>query len=94
MSAHATDIFSLAVAQDQILSGSGSSSIKIYSTTNPGFPLSRTLEKAHALGCHHLAVSKNGQVAASAGFGGEVKIWDSQGEVWVEKASLVGAISF
>ncbi len=26
-------------------------------------------------GCHHLAVSNNGKVAASAGFGGDVKIW-------------------
>ena len=94
MSAHVADIFSLAVAQDQILSGSGSSSIKIYSTANPEFSLAQTLETAHPLGCHHLTVSKNGQVAASAGFGGEVKIWDSQGGLWVEQASLVGAISY
>ncbi len=29
----------------------------------------------HKLGCHHIAVSRNGKIAASAGFGGEAKIW-------------------
>jgi superkiller protein 8 len=29
----------------------------------------------HKLGCHHIAVSRNGKIAASVGFGGDVKIW-------------------
>ena len=76
------------------MSGSGSSSIKIYSTTDSDFPLTQTLEKAHGLGCHHLATSRNGQVAASVGFGGEVKLWNFQGGQWVEQMNLVGAVSF
>lgn len=35
----------------------------------------QTLEKAHGLGCHHLVGSADGRVAASVGFGGEVKVW-------------------
>jgi superkiller protein 8 len=37
--------------------------------------LVQSLSGAHKLGCHHIAVSRSGKVAASAGFGGEVKIW-------------------
>lgn len=76
------------------MSGSGSSSLEIYSTTDAEFPLAQTLEKAHRLGCHHLATSKNGQVAASVGFGGEVRVWNFQGGQWVEQINLVGAVSF
>jgi len=39
--------------------------------------MAQSLSNAHALGCHHVATSRSGpgRVAASAGFGGEVKIW-------------------
>jgi superkiller protein 8 len=73
--AHITDIFSLAVTPTQILSASGSSSIKIHSTASSDTPLHQTLSGAHKLGCHHIATSRNGLVAASAGFGGEIKTW-------------------
>lgn len=49
------------------------------------YPLVQTLEKVHKLGCHHICASLDGKVAASAGFGGEVKIWrfDAEGsEQW------------
>ncbi|MCJ1468384.1 superkiller [Pseudocyphellaria aurata] len=87
--AHITDIFSLAVTRTQLLTASGSSSIKIYSTSAPDFPLVQTLEKAHTLGCHHLAASKNGKIAASAGFGGEVIIWSINGEKWAERGKIM-----
>lgn len=35
----------------------------------------QSLPNAHKLGCHHLAVARNGKTAASTGFGGEIKIW-------------------
>lgn len=89
--AHLTDIFSLAVTPKQLLSASGASSIKIYSTTSPTFELTQTLSGAHKLGCHHIATSRNGLVAASAGFGGEVKIWNisSESGEWSEAGKVV-----
>jgi superkiller protein 8 len=42
---------------------------------NPDTTPQQTIAGAHKLGCHHLAVAANGRIAASAGFGGEVKIW-------------------
>ncbi|KAL9120828.1 MAG: hypothetical protein Q9187_002619 [Circinaria calcarea] len=89
--AHITDIFSLAVTPTQILSASGSSSLKAHSTTDPDFPLQQTIEGAHKLGCHHLAASKNGKKVASAGFEGDVKLWTVQDEQWAEEGNIVGA---
>ncbi|KAI9753247.1 MAG: hypothetical protein M4579_005260 [Chaenotheca gracillima] len=84
--AHTTDIFSLAVTPIQIISASGASSIKIYSTTEPDFPLVQTLERAHKLGCHHVATSRGGKKFASIGFGGEVKLWSlGENERWIEE---------
>lgn len=102
-SAHPTDIFSLAVTPTQLLSASGSSSIKVHSTKGQTihadspddehpYPLVQTLEKVHKLGCHHICTSLDGRTAASAGFGGEVKIWSCSDEgQWAEKGSIVGA---
>lgn len=87
----------------QVLSASGSSSIKVHSTKgqtihadtpddeNP-YPLVQTLGKVHNLGCHHVCASLDGKTAASVGFGGEVSI-RSCGEDgrWSEKGSIVGA---
>lgn len=84
----------MSTTDSQILSASGSSSIRIHSTTELDFPLVQTLEKVHKLGCHHLATSRNGLVAASAGFGGEVKIWTVQDGQWSESRKIVGGISF
>ncbi|RDW60816.1 WD40 repeat-like protein [Coleophoma cylindrospora] len=88
--AHVTDIFSLAVTPTQILSASGSSSIKIYSTASPEISLAQTLTGVHKLGCHHIVTSRNGKKAASAGFGGEVKIWAvSEAGEWAEEGKVV-----
>lgn len=35
----------------------------------------QSISNAHKLGCHHLAVSRDGQIAASIGFAGELKTW-------------------
>jgi len=47
----------------------------------------------HKLGCHHVAASADGQRVASAGFGGEVKIWAREGDdsqaQWVEAGEVV-----
>ncbi|KAK9769926.1 hypothetical protein SCAR479_13391 [Seiridium cardinale] len=75
MGTHITDIFSLAATPTALLSASGSSTLHVHSTRDQTFPLAQSLSDAHKLGCHHIAVSRNGKVAASAGFGGEVKIW-------------------
>ncbi|KAF2085975.1 WD40 repeat-like protein [Saccharata proteae CBS 121410] len=93
--AHPTDIFALAPTRTALLTASGSSSIRIYDTTSPDFLLAQTLENAHKLGCHHLVTSKDGKKAASAGFGGECKIWreeeggeNGKGE-WREEGRIV-----
>lgn len=88
----ASDIFAVAPTATQLLSASGSSSINVYDTTQPEFPLVQTLDKAHPLGIHHLVTAKEttARRAASAGFEGKVKIW-SQGEdgLWVEDGEIV-----
>jgi superkiller protein 8 len=78
------------VTPTQVLSASGASSIKIHSTTSPDIPLTQTLNNAHKLGCHHIVTSRNGRIAASAGFGGEVKIWSisSSTSEWIEKGKI------
>ncbi|KAH9893827.1 WD40 repeat-like protein [Xylariomycetidae sp. FL2044] len=73
--AHITDIFSLAATPTALLSASGSSTLHVHNPAQPGVPLVQSLSGAHKLGCHHIAVSRNGKVAASAGFGGELKLW-------------------
>ncbi|KAM7201187.1 WD40-repeat-containing domain protein [Naviculisporaceae sp. PSN 640] len=78
--AHPTEIFSLAPTPNSIISASGSSALRIHSTTEPTFPLIQTLENAHKLGCHHICTAKgsSGTTAASVGFGGEIKIWKKE----------------
>ena len=54
----------------------------------------QTLEHVHPLGTHHVVVSREGRTAASAGFGGEVRVWElvgDEGEVgmWREKGSIL-----
>nr|POE94362.1 meiotic recombination protein rec14 [Quercus suber] len=100
--AHPTDIFSLAVTPSQLLSAAGSSSIKVYSTKGQiihadsaedehPYPLVQTLDKVHPLGCHHICTSLDGKVAASIGFGGELKLWAHNDETtqWVGSGELV-----
>lgn len=93
--AHPTDIFSLAPIPNAVVSASGTSCIQINSTTDAEFPFQQTLQGAHKLGCHHLTSSADGKVLASAGFGGEVKIWkkvgddeEGQGGEWGELGKL------
>jgi len=78
--AHPTDIFSLAPTSNSVISASGSSSLQVHSTASPDFPLQQTIKGAHRLGCHHITSSADGKVFASAGFGGEVKIWTCANE--------------
>ncbi|KAK3114988.1 Ski complex subunit Rec14 [Teratosphaeriaceae sp. CCFEE 6253] len=98
--AHPTDIFSLAVTPTHLLSASGSSSLRVHSTKGQvihadtpddehPYPLVQTLEKVHPLGCHHICTSLDGKVAASAGFSGEVKVWQCDDEgVWSQKGEI------
>ena len=70
--------------------------MKIYTLTpspdeENAYPLEQTLDGAHKLGIHHICVSRDGKTAATAGFGGEVKIWmygeDGQ---WQNKGRVIG----
>lgn len=82
--AHPADIFSLAVTPTQIFSASGSSSLRIHSTTEADFPIQQSIDNVHPLGCHHVATDAEGTRAASVGFDGEIKIWAFQEGMWVE----------
>jgi superkiller protein 8 len=75
--AHIADIYGLASTPTALFSASGSSTIHVHSTTQPTFPLIQSLTDAHKLGVHHICTSRHGPglVAASVGFGGEIKIW-------------------
>ncbi|KAK6007531.1 hypothetical protein QM012_004345 [Aureobasidium pullulans] len=92
------DIYSVATTSSQLITASGSSSLHVYSTAptndeNDPYPLVQTLRDAHKLGAHHIVVSANGKTAASAGFGGELKVWsiDDESSQWALKGSIVGA---
>ncbi len=64
----------------------------MHSTTLPAFPLAQSIDHAHKLGCHHVCTAKGGagKIAASAGFGGEVKIWRlTDAGDWVEHWALL-----
>lgn len=89
--AHPTDIYALAPKKTQLLSASGSSFIRIYSTTESDFPLVQSIDGAHPLGIHHLVTAKDAPKAASVGFEGTVKIWtaDEHG-VWELAGEIVG----
>jgi len=88
----ASDIFAVAPASTQLLSASGSSTINVYDTTQPDFPLVQTLDKAHLLGIHHLVTAREDKArrAASAGFEGKVRIWSQDEEgVWSDDGEIV-----
>lgn len=76
--AHPSDIFTLAVTSKYLLSASGDSNVKLWDIASPDHPLVHSFTNAHSLGVHHVATSKDGKVAASAGFGGETSLWDLQ----------------
>lgn len=84
--AHASDVFGLAVTSKYVISASGESTLKIWDAKNPEHPLVHQFEGAHRLGIHHVAVSRNGNVAATAGYEGGLKIWDL--ETMEKKAQL------
>lgn len=93
--AHITDIFGLATTSRSVLSASGSSTIHVHDTTDPSFPLKQSIPDAHKLGCHHICTSKTGKVAASAGFGGEICLWQLNQDTgeWHSNGTLAGSSS-
>lgn len=78
--AHPAGIFALATTPTALLSGSGTSAIHVHRTNDASgtFPLVQVLP-AHKLGTHHITTAprgtSNGTVAASVGFGGDIKVW-------------------
>ncbi|KAH6613502.1 WD40-repeat-containing domain protein [Chaetomium tenue] len=84
--AHPAEIFSLAPTPTTLLSASGSSALRVHSITDATFPLQQTIPDAHKLGCHHVCTARGGAgtVAASVGFGGEIKVWACGGKPGAE----------
>ncbi|KAJ4024340.1 Ski complex subunit Rec14 [Fusarium irregulare] len=95
LEAHITDIFSIATTPKAVISGSGSSTLHIHDTTDASFPLKQSISDVHKLGCHHVRASRNGNIAASAGFGGEVKVWKVNNDTgeWSLGGEISGASS-
>lgn len=89
--AHDADIFALAATPTSIISASGSSSIKIYSTLSDEFPIAQVLKDAHPLGVHHLTISRNYQTLVSVGFEGSAKIWRYTSGAWSEAGEIQAA---
>ncbi|KAH6851087.1 WD40-repeat-containing domain protein [Chaetomium sp. MPI-CAGE-AT-0009] len=91
--AHPAEIFSLAPTPTALLSASGSSALRVHSTTDATFPLQQTIPDAHKLGCHHVCTARGGPgtVAASVGFGGEIKVWACGGKASAEGGGDAGA---
>ncbi|KAK5163737.1 Ski complex subunit Rec14 [Saxophila tyrrhenica] len=104
--APSADIFSLATTPSHLLVASGHSSIRVHrirgqtihadtAEDEHPYPLIQTLEKAHPLGAHHICASPDGKVAASGGFGGEVRVWqlsvdESNGEeTWTKRGDIL-----
>lgn len=52
--------------------------MKLWDIASPEHPLVHSFPKIHPLGVHHVVTSKDGRIAASAGFGGETLLWDLQ----------------
>ena len=50
--------------------------MKIWSAKDPEHPKVHQFNGAHRLGIHHVTVSSNGAIAATAGFEGGLKLWD------------------
>ncbi|KAF3015689.1 superkiller [Penicillium rubens] len=91
--AHIFDIFSLAITDKQILSVSGASSIKVHSTTDADFPLVQSIDGAHTIGCHHIAINGNGSRAITAGFDGEIKAWSCEDGHWTADRKLTADLT-
>jgi superkiller protein 8 len=80
-----------------LLSVSGASGLRVYSTTttspddeNP-YPETQIIDGAHRIGAHHVCVSGDGRTAASAGFDGEVKVWElnEEAQEWQKKGMIM-----
>ncbi|KAJ6004089.1 hypothetical protein N7499_000153 [Penicillium canescens] len=87
--AHSVDIFALAVTDKQVLSVSGSPSIKVHSTSDTEFPLVQSIDDAHETGCHHIVTDARGSRAISAGFDGKIKAWSCQDGYWAADQKVI-----
>ena len=66
------------MTQRHVLSISGESTVKIWDAKDSEHPKVHEFEAAHHLGIHHVAASKSGTTAATAGFEGGLKLWDME----------------
>ncbi|TGZ85573.1 WD40 repeat-like protein [Ascodesmis nigricans] len=75
---HSFDIFGIASTSSHIVSVAGDSNVKVWELATPKHPLAHVFNGAHRLGAHHVAASTavTEPLAATAGFAGEIIIWD------------------
>ncbi|KAI5778204.1 WD domain-containing protein [Geopyxis carbonaria] len=74
--AHKFDIFSLVVTESYIITVSGDPNVNVWETGSSKHSLVHQFADAHRLGAHHVVTSSSGELAATAGFAGEIIIWD------------------
>lgn len=76
--AHSFDIFGLATSSSFLITVAGDSSVKLWELATPKHPLAHVFSGVHRLGAHHVASSNAAAepLAATAGFAGEIIIWD------------------
>lgn len=75
--AHEFDIFGVALTTSYVVTVGGDSNVKLWQTGTQEHSLVHQFAGAHPLGAHHVAVNRNdGSRAATAGFGGEIILWD------------------
>lgn len=61
--------------------------MKVWDAKDPEHPKVHQFDDAHRLGIHHVAVSSNGNIAATAGYEGGLKLWDLEG---MQKKGQIG----
>lgn len=95
-----SDVFSLAAGPTYLFAATGSADVLVFkktastsihdddTSTGDAYVLSQTLEKAHNLGCHHVCVADEGQLACSVGFAGDVVVWKLDEEGWTKNGSI------
>lgn len=99
--AHPSDIFASAVTSKYVLTGSGDVALKVWDINSDAHERVHSFHY-HKLGIHHIATDAEGKLAASAGFDGQVMLYDMQeleeiGTIGNDQSTMAGeawAIAF
>jgi superkiller protein 8 len=88
-----TDVYSIAVTRNQVIAGSGSSNIKIHSSTDLDVAPVQELSAVDKLGVHHVSASLDGKTLATIGFSGTITLFardDGINSEWAQLHQISG----